>query len=170
MVLKLVGWVIVLFSLLLGTFDNVHNKNCFCFLTSKVEKISHSVAAVTSHLTSVFFPFSAWQGRPPCSPPALTHNCCSLCPADPLKSGGPGTAPASRGCPGTAVHSDGGELDSTGSQPSRQASGASSLHPRTGGPEQWLRARGPHKVSLQLSGASSTPVPVDYDHLSAHPQ
>ncbi|XP_070415619.1 collagen alpha-1(I) chain-like [Equus przewalskii] len=57
------------------------------------------------------------------------------------------TAAAARGCSGAVVHSDGGELDSTGSQRSRQASGPSILPPGTGGPEQWLRPRGPHKVT-----------------------
>ena len=35
MVLKLVGWLIMLFSLLLGTFENFHNKSCFWFFFNK---------------------------------------------------------------------------------------------------------------------------------------
>lgn len=105
-----------------------------------------------SQLTFAFSPFAAWRGGQPCSLPALTRVSCLLRPAELLRLEAPGQHLPPEVVLAQVVHRDGGELDSTGSQPSCQASGASILHPGPGGPEQWLRARGPHKVTPQLTG------------------
>lgn len=54
------------------------------------QKKGYSLRAVTSHLTFAFSPFSAWQGRHPCSLPALQHTCRLPFPAEPLSLEPPG--------------------------------------------------------------------------------